>query len=355
MAQSFLAVLTVLAAISVTNTLTRFLARVAEGRISVDAVMALLALQSVPLFAVLIPLGLLLGILLAFGRLYRDSEVTAMMACGIGPRHFYRSIFLFGLPLVIGLAWFSLYGAPWALRLASEISLQAEQAAATVLTEPGQFREMAGGRAVAYSEAVDHQSGELQGVFIHTTDGLREVVWVAARGRQFVDTENGARYVQREDGERIDMPQDGLQVRRMRFERTRVLLDPGDPTTVVDSLEETPLGELLESADPRQLAELHWRMAPPIVALVLMLVAPPLSHSQPREGRYARVVVGVLYFVVYVNLLGLARIWLEAEAIAAVLGLWWVHAIMLVAALAFARGPYRPRLGGDFSSQPAGH
>jgi lipopolysaccharide export system permease protein len=344
-AYTFLAVLTVLAAISITNTLARFLGRVAEGRIPGEAVLALLALQSVPLFAVLVPLGLLLGIMLAFGRLYRDNEMTAMMACGLGPSHFYRSVLFFGLPLVLGLTWFSLYGAPWALRLASELALQAEQAAATMLTEPGQFREMAGGRAVAYSEEVDNQSGELRGVFIHLSQDQHEVVLVAARGRQYLDPESGARYVQLEDGERLETQPGSLELRRLRFQRMRMLLEPGDPEAKELSLDEMPLAELMAAGpELRSLAELHWRLAPPAVALVLMLVAPPLSHSQPREGRYGRVVLAVLYFIVYVNLLGLGRAWLEAGALPAYLGLWWVHALMLLGAISFARGPYRLRL-----------
>ncbi len=346
-AQTFLAVLTVLAAISIVNTLARFLGGVAEGRIPGDAVVALLALQSVPLLAVLVPLGLLLGVMLALGRLYRDSEMTAMMACGVGPRHFYRSILLFGLPLVVGLTWFSLYGAPWALRLASELALRAEQSAAIMLTEPGQFREMHGGRAVAYSEGVDARSGDLQGVFIQLREAESDQVTVAATGRQYIDPATGGRYVDLEQGERVELRPGGAEMRRVEFERMRVLLEPGDPTASELSQDEMPLSVLLAASDLESVAELHWRLAPPVVALVLMLVAPPLAHARPREGRYGRVVLAVLYFVVYVNLLGLARIWLEAGALPAAIGYWWVHGLMLVGGIGFAGGPYRPRLPGS--------
>lgn len=346
-AQTFLAVLVVLAAVSITNTLARFLGGVAEGRIPGDAVVALLALQSVPLFAVLIPLGLLLGVMLALGRLYRDSEITAMMACGVGPRHFYRSILLFGLPLVAGLTWFSLYGAPWALRLASELALRAEQTAAIMLTEPGQFREMQSGRAVAYSEGVEPRSGQLRGVFIQLREGQSEQVTVAVSGRQYVDPDTGGRYVDLEQGERVELRPGGAEMRRIGFSRMRVLLQPGDPTASELDLDEMPLPQLLAASDLESLAELHWRLAPPMAALVLMLVAPPLAHARPREGRYGRVVLAVLYFVIYVNLLGLARIWMETEAMPAFLGYWWVHGLMLVSGVGFAGGPYRPRLPGS--------
>jgi lipopolysaccharide export system permease protein len=53
-----------------------------------------------------------------------------------------------------------------------------------------------------------------------------------------------------------------------------------------------------------------------------------LSRSSPREGRYARLGVGLLIYITYANLLSIARVWVEREQVPEWLGMWWVHAAL---------------------------
>ena len=93
-------------------------------------------------------------------------------------------------------------------------------------------------------------------------------------------------------------------------------------------------------------AELHWRLAMPVSALVLALLAFPLARSAPREPRFGRSIIAVLAYIVYVNLLALGRGWLADGSVPMAAGLWWVHAlafaVFVVLYLVGARLP-RPR------------
>jgi lipopolysaccharide export system permease protein len=345
LAQTFLGVLTVLVIIALSNTLALTLIKVAEGRIAADSLAILLALKSVALITVLVPMGLMLGIVLAFGRLYRDSEMTALMACGIGPARIYRAVALLGIPLVIGLSWFALYGMPWASRLSTEFTHKAKQTAGTSLTSPGQFRELDRGRITAYAENVD-RDGQLHNVFIRGTQDQRQVVTTASSGRQRVDPETGARYLVLEHGLRVTGEPGQADVEILRFETLQVLIDEDEEAfSGRYGSDEKPLRDLIGSDLPADVSELHWRIAIPVSACLVMLIGPPMAHSRPREGRYLRVVVSILIFVVYSNLLGIGRAWLESGEVPAGFGLWWVHLLVLLvgAVVLFSRGPYAIR------------
>jgi lipopolysaccharide export system permease protein len=87
-----------------------------------------------------------------------------------------------------------------------------------------------------------------------------------------------------------------------------------------------PTLALLGSTDPASRAELEWRIAAPLSILVLTLLAVPLGRSSPREGKYARVGLGLLLYLIYANSLSIARVWVEREIVPAWIGTWWVHA-----------------------------
>jgi len=88
-------------------------------------------------------------------------------------------------------------------------------------------------------------------------------------------------------------------------------------------------GALAASSDPKDRAELHWRIAAPISTLVLLLLAVPLGYLAPREGRYSKLVWGILTYLAYSNLLSLGQTWLAKGTVPPLVGLWWVHLLFL--------------------------
>ncbi len=95
-----------------------------------------------------------------------------------------------------------------------------------------------------------------------------------------------------------------------------------------------PTTGLFYSSDPAHVAELHWRIGVPLATLVLAFMAVPLSRSQPRQGRYGRLAIGLLVYIIYLNLMTAGKAWLEQGTVPGSFGLWWVHAVMLSFALA---------------------
>jgi lipopolysaccharide export system permease protein len=94
-----------------------------------------------------------------------------------------------------------------------------------------------------------------------------------------------------------------------------------------------PTAELLQSSDPRDRAELQWRISTPVMALILMLIAVPLARLRPRQGRFGRIGIAILVYFIYWQLMAAARTWVEAGSVPEWLGLWWVHGVALALGL----------------------
>jgi lipopolysaccharide export system permease protein len=332
-AQTWLSVTLVLLFILLTNQFARVLGDVAKDKLPKDAVFQIIGLTGLQYLTVLVPIGLFLAIMLALGRLYADSEMPAMMACRVGPSGIYRPLTWLTLPLVAGVAWLAMDVAPKALTAIDRISVEARRQADLASIEPGKFTGAGGDDSVVYAERV-LGPGTVEKVFLQrrTENGDVEVV-VAERGEQRDSDDPNTRFFVLHDGRRYSGVPGTTRFTVMEF------AEHGIPYRLpnLDEPEPEPrsmhTADLLGSADPEQIAELHWRIGVPLSTLILAIFAVPLSRSQPRQGRYGRIATGLLVFIIYFNLLSAGKAWVEQGTVPAALGIWWVHGLMLAAAL----------------------
>lgn len=327
---TFVAVTGVLLVVLLSNQFARVIGQAAQNDFPAGIVVTLIGLTTLQQLTVLVPIGLFLGIVLALGRLYHESEMTAMTACGIGPLRIYKPIALLTVVVVILLAALSYRVVPTAWQKSSELRVAAMRAAQFGALEPGRFRSFAGGDAVFYAERVT-KSGELFGVFVQRNVGDRVEVALAERAvqrgagqaEQLFVLYNGRRYEGR--------PGDP-QWRIVEFREHGIPVRLPDTQVGRNREELKSTATLLASSDPGDRAELAWRNAVPIMALVLMVLAVPMSRLRPRQGRFARVALAVLAYFIYTNLLAAARVWIQKDTAAGQFGLWWVHLLPLVIA-----------------------
>lgn len=330
---AWLGVTGVLLLILTSSRFARFLGEAAAGELVSGAVFNLLGLAMIGYLGVLIPVGLLFGILLALGRLYRDSEMTVLMACGYGPRHQYRALFWLGGALALVLAVLALYVNPWAARQSNVLRGDSELQAQLSVFEAGRFKGSSDGEQVFYAGAVANNGADLQDVFINSYEPQTTVTISAARGSYAVN-KAGTRQLILNDGYRYAGRPGSARYDVIRFAEHGMRLDSGQsPDYRRWKRDWVPTAKLWQSDAPRDIAELQWRFSIPLSVLVLTLLAVPLARSAPRQGRYGRLLAAILVYVLYSNLLNVGRVWLERGEIPVVLGLWWVHGIFVVAGL----------------------
>jgi lipopolysaccharide export system permease protein len=328
--QTWLAVTGVLVAILVSNQLSRVLGQAADNQYGRGVVFELIALGAIMNLSVIVPVGLLLAVVLTLGRMYHDSEMAALQACGFGPARLLAPLFCFTAIIALGLGWLAFVQVPRADSQVQALRNSAIKEAQFGQLDAGRFRAFSGGDAVFYAERVD-QEGVLHNVFVQRESAGRFEVALADTAT-YTKTSSGAMHlVTLFNGRRYEgVPgQDDFRVIEFR-EHGIPIATPEDVRGSLDP-DTKPTRLLWGSSDPSDIAQLQFRASTPLMALVLTLVAVPLSKLRPRQGRYTQVGFAIIVYYVYSSLLSASKIWVEKSDLPPAIGVWWVHA----AALAF--------------------
>lgn len=328
---SWLTVTGALLAIFLINEVAHVLSRAADNQFPHSMVLELIGLGALHNLNIPVSIGLLLGVVLALGRLYHDSEVTAALACGAGPSRIYVAVGVLAISVAAALVWLSLYVAPRAMARVLELRRIAYQAGQLSPVAAGRFHRY-GGSTVVYAERAN-PDGTLANVFVEHMRGTRVEVALAARARHAIAPNGRSLTITLYDGERFEGVPGGRQFRIMRFAQHTIPVQLPQLTPATVDVDATPTAVLLRSHNREQQAELQWRIALPVMAVVLTLLAVPLSRLKPRQGRYARVPLAALLYLAYSNLVTLGQGWLQRGTLPASYGLWWTHAVIIIAAL----------------------
>lgn len=324
------AVTGVLYVIYVSNRLIRFFGDADSGGLPSAIIPQLLMLKSLSNLPMLLPLAFFIGVLIALGRLYKDSEMLALAACGVGANRLRRTILWLAFGFAGVVAAVSLYGGPWAEELGYQIMDKAKASLDVQSVAAGRFREMRDGKMVFYVERMGEGREELQNVFVQTRrNGALNVV-AAAYGHQEIDRHTGDSYLILENGYRYEGRPGDAQFKIIQFARHGILLEEQQITPAIRKIIASPTPELWGNKGKYEKAELQWRVAMPLATLLLAALAVPLSRTNPRQGRFAKLFIAAVIYALYMNLLAVARSWVEHGVHVPSLGLWWVHGLMLL-------------------------
>lgn len=334
LAAAWAAVILVLLAIMMSTRFARLLADAATGEIPKDVLFQVLSLSALQYGVILLPISQLLAVMLTLGRLYKDNEIAAMTGCGVSLMRLCGPFFGFGALLAAGSAFMALEASPWAGRTVEYIVKDARRLVQYMPFEPGRFKEVASGRAVFYTGEMDARDGRLAAIFAWVEEDGGPSLMIAREGHQRVNLETGDREVSLNDGWRYHGTPGVEHYDVMQFGRLDMRVTPPKLLSTGSKRSSTPTSQLFASPDLADRAELQSRLSIPISILLLTVLAVPLAHVRPRAGRYGKLVIGIVVYILYANLLTIGRSWINQGTVAPALGLWWVHAIALIAGVA---------------------
>jgi lipopolysaccharide export system permease protein len=338
-AAAFVAVTGVLLVVLMTSQLAFVLARAAERQIPASAVLELLWLSVQQNTTILLPIGLMLAVVIALGRLYHESELAAAQSCGLGPRTLYVPVALLTVAVAALGAWLAFSLAPAAAVRTVEIRREAARTAEFRQLASSQFRAL-GADAVLYFRDAEPDGTLRQVFFQRRTDTRGNVqVVVADRARYAIVPDGSAYSVTLYEGERYEGVPGQAKFRFVKFREQTIPVRIPQAQNLPDRADMKTTRALVASAAPKDKAELHWRIATPVMILILGLLGVPLARLRPRQGRYARVIYAVLLFFIYANLLSAGQVWITHGVTPGPLGLWWVHGIAIALGVAIVWFP----------------
>ncbi|QAY88144.1 lipopolysaccharide export system permease protein [Pseudomonas arsenicoxydans] len=332
------AVSAVLLVIIMSGRFIKYLAQAASGLLDPGSLFLIMGFRLPGFLQLILPLGLFLGILLAYGRLYLESEMTVLSATGMSQqRLFVMTLFPATLVALI-VAWLSLSLAPQGANQ-FQLLLNKQDALTEFDTlEPGRFQALRDGTRVTYTEQLSDDRINLGGVFISQKNVSSDekdrgiTVLVAEKGRQEIRPD-GNRYLILDNGYRYDGNPGQADYRAIKYDEYGVLLPKPDVSDEVTDRDAMTTSSLIGSDDLRLRAELQWRLSLPLLVFIVSLMAVPLSRVNPRQGRFLKLLPAILLYMAYLTILIAARGALDKGKIPPALGLWWVHALFLVIGL----------------------
>lgn len=328
-AQAAVGINVALLAILASILLLRMLKEAVGGRIAPEAVASMLGLAILNLMPLLLTLMLFVSILLTLTRAYRDSEMVVWFSSGLPLTAWVRPVLRFSLPVVLAIALFSGFLSPWANYSTAEYRQRMAARSDVSQVSPGTFREAKNGLRVFFVEALAEDASQVGNVFVASVQEGKLGVVMSNSGRQEV-AENGDRFVVLEHGRRYEVEPGTPEFKVMEFERYRVRTEESEAKPAERSPTRLPITELILDDSDQARGELLWRIGVPLSSLILALLAIPLSYVNPRAGRSANMLIAVLIYAIYSNLLSVSQAWVIQGKLSFWIGVWAVHALMLL-------------------------
>ncbi len=313
--------------IALTTRLIRLLGQAAGGKFPSESVVAFLGFFALHSLPVLLTLTLFITVLLTLTRSYRDSEMVIWFGAGQSLTAWIKPVLTFAAPLVAVITALSLFGSPWAFRASEEYQSKIDARDDVSRVSPGVFGESRNKNRVFFVESVAGDASTVQNVFVSTRQHQRDGVMVANRGVTEV-MPNGDRFLVLLNGRRYEGTPGEAEYRVMEFERYAVRIEAKEGDEPPETHKGLTTLSLLELPTNANRGELLWRIGVPISALVLALLAIPLSFVNPRAGRSVNLLFALLIYMTYSNLLSVSQARVAQGRIPFSTGWWVVHGAM---------------------------
>lgn len=325
------AVFTTLFTITITIMLIRILGQAAGGKVASQDVFALIGFASLNYLPIILSLTSFVSVLLVVSRSYQDSEMVVWFASGLSLSKWIRPVLSFGVPIVVLTAALSFIVTPWANRQSAEFRERFQKREDVAKVSPGRFQESSSSDRVFFVEGISGDSTRVRNVFVNTVRNGQNSVVVANEGTIEIDKQ-GDRFLVLEDGRRYDGSPNQPTFRLMEFERYGVLISRQSQALSGDvSARALPTRTLLENMNNFNKGELLWRMSLPVMGLLLMLLAIPLSFVNPRGGRSANLMTALVLFVVYSNMISVFQAAVVKNRLPFLLAWWPIHLLVILA------------------------
>ena len=327
-----LLVFSILLGIVVFTQLIRFLGESVSGLLAADGILVMLGFSSLNYLPVLLSVSLFLSVLITLTRCYRDSEMVVWFSSGIGLNRWIRPVLGYALPVVALIALMSLVLSPWALSKADEYKRRLDSRDDVSAATPGAFRESKQADRVFFLEDVDSEKKRVGKIFVQSSQNGKEGTMVAKEGFQET-VANGDRFLVLLNGTRYEGVPGQANFKIAEFERYAMRIEPVELHQELPNLKANSTLSLLQNPTSWNMAELEWRIGLPLSALILALLAIPLSYVDPRAGRSLNLITAVVLYMFYNNMISLTNSWVGREKIGVMAGLWGIHLAMLAVLL----------------------
>lgn len=314
-------VLFFLLALMLGGRLVRYFGIAAEGRLDLSFLFAIIGYSLPALLELILPLSFFIALMLVFGRMYVDNEMSVINGSGISRGRLARLATPLILTLFLLEAGLTLWAKPWGVSQSDKIWQKQALTSALDLIKPQTF--ITSQNYHLYVGAFDKQKRELQDVYLiqkigeNTGDSdkakktktsntattqlpQKDTIVMAKRAVQVPTSENDPMTrLDLFEGKRYEIGADSQVYNQVSFDSYRISLQkPQTDKVTEDNIDTQPTQKLLNNLDKKPaVAELGYRLSMPFLMIIAVMLAVPLAQVSPRQGRWLRLLPAILIFV----------------------------------------------------------
>jgi len=323
----------VLVTLVLTNLMIRVLGNAASGTANPKDALVLIGLGMINYLPIILTASVFVAILMVLTRWYKDSEMVIWQSAGISLLKILRPILNFTAPIAITIAVLSIFASPWASEKSATIKQRFQQRDDISMLAPGQFRESSGNNRVFFIESMNPETDMITNVFVTDFGKERQLVAVAKQG--FIqNTPDGEKQLILETGRRYEGTPGSTDFRITEFDKYTVKLADKVIDPIINGPRTLPAWVLIQDLNKAHLGEILWRIGLPLMVFVFAIIAIPLSYMDPRRGRYTALIMAVLLYFTYSNLLKLMQAWVTTGKLSFSIGWWLLHVVIALIGLA---------------------
>jgi lipopolysaccharide export system permease protein len=322
----------VLVTLVLTNLMIRVLGNAASGTANPKDALVLIGLGMINYLPILLTASVFVAILMVLTRWYKDSEMVIWQSAGISLLKILRPILNFTAPIAVAIAVLSIFASPWASEQSATIKQRFQQRDDISMLAPGQFRESSGNNRVFFIESMNPETDVITNVFVTDFGKERQLVAVAKQG--FIqNTPDGEKQLILETGRRYEGTPGNTDFRITEFDKYTVKLADKVIDPIINGPRTLPAWVLIQDLNKAHLGEILWRIGLPLMAFVFAIIAIPLSYMDPRRGRYTALIMAVLLYFTYSNLLKLMQAWVATGKLSFSIGCLFLHVVIALIGL----------------------
>ena len=306
----------------------RQLTLAASGQLDMLTAFKLVCLNTLITLEILLPSAFFFSVLAAIGRLYRDSEMSALYAAGVSRARILESVLKLALVIAVITGLMSTLARPWAFRTSYALESQAAAQFDLKQMSADEFVMMDGSDYTFIAQDIDLERGLHEGVFLqkdYDAEARSEIIIAESAAMPALNPGQAAQATFY-NGYNYLLDNSGRKDVTLKFKELVVQLPNEEAQEKYRRKAETTLN-LSQSSNPKDVAEYQWRISTPLATILLALIAVPLARSAPRESRLRNVSIALLAYITLFSMVSVLRTFMEQGTLGAIPGLWTAYAL----------------------------
>ncbi|MFL3653536.1 MAG: LPS export ABC transporter permease LptF [Halioglobus sp.] len=300
----------------------------ASGQLDMLTAFKLVCLNTLITLEILLPSAFFFSVLAAIGRLYRDSEMSALYAAGVSRARILESVLKLALVIAVITGLMSTLARPWAFRTSYALESQAAAQFDLKQMSADEFVMMDGSDYTFIAQDIDLERGLHEGVFLqkdYDAEARSEIIIAESAAMPALNPGQAAQATFY-NGYNYLLDNSGRKDVTLKFKELVVQLPNEEAQEKYRRKAETTLN-LSQSSNPKDVAEYQWRISTPLATILLALIAVPLARSAPRESRLRNVSIALLAYIALFSMVSVLRTFMEQGTLGAIPGLWTAYAL----------------------------